>query len=162
MNFLRPLICLVASLSLQAQTLELQAKGGGELKIGATSYRFALTDLSTAPAKGGLSGALKLTGNLVPKDGSAGTFHMTLIVLKSGGLYTLRIERRNGKAYPDSWAATLKTKTRALKLEDRPGGRVEIQCEGPLTGVIAQRPTQADWSGTLWAVFPGETEVATN
>lgn len=161
MNFLHPLICFTASLSLQAQVIDLQAKGGGDLKIGATSYQFVLTDLTSAPAKAGLPGAVKLVGNLVPKDGS-GAFHLSLTILKNGTLFTLNIERRNGKAYPDSWAATLKTKTRAPRMEDRPGGRIEIQCEGPLTGVIAQKPTKADWSGTLWAVFPGESGSSTN
>jgi hypothetical protein len=154
MNLLRPLICFVVSLTLRGQAIDLKAKGGGELKIGAISYQFVLTDLGTAPAKGGLPGAVKLVGNLVPKDGS-GTFHMTLTVLNTGSLYTLHLERRKGQAYPDSWAATVNTKTRALRLDERPGGRIEIQCEGPLTGVLSQKPTNAEWSGVLWAVFPG-------
>ncbi|MBI1753229.1 MAG: hypothetical protein HY014_00360 [Acidobacteria bacterium] len=156
MNFLRLPLCLglAQTLTLQGQTVDLKAKGGGTLKIGATTYDFALTDLATAPPAGGLPGALKLVGRLVPKDGS-GAFRMTLTLLNTGSLYTLRIERRQGQTYPDSWAATAKTKTRALRLEERPGGRVEIQCEGPLAGVISQRPAKADWSGRLWAEFPG-------
>lgn len=154
MNFLRPLICLGVSLNLQAQTIDLKAKGGGELKIGATRYTFILTDLGTAPPAGGLPGAVRLVGRLAPKDGS-GAFQMTLTVLNTGSLYTLHIERRQGRSYPDTWAATAKTKTRALRLDERPGGRIELQCEGPLTGVVSQRPTQAEWSGRLWAVFPG-------
>ena len=148
------LFLFAASLSLRAQVVELKARGGGALKIGATSYQFALDEVWVAPAKGGLPGAVKLVGSLVPDSGGPG-FRMTLSVLKTGALYMLTIERRNGRAYPDSWAATVKTKTKALRMEAQPGGRIEIQCEGPLTGVIAQRPAHAAWSGTLWAEFPG-------
>ncbi len=151
---LKPILGLIACLSLQAQVLELKLQGGGELTIGATTYQFSLKNLSMAPAKGGLPGALKLEGDLLPRNGGR-HFHLALTVLKNGALYLLNIYRRNGQAYPDSWCATLKTRATVLRLEDRPGGRIEIQCEGPLTGVIAQRPASASWSGTLWALIPG-------
>jgi hypothetical protein len=154
MNFLRALPFLALGAVVSAQALDLKPKGGGELKIGGTTYRFELTNLTSAPPKSGLPGAVKLEGNLVPADGGA-KLHMGLTVLKGGGLYMLRVERKAAGSYPDNWAATTKTWARPLKLEDRPGGRVEIQCGGGLTGVIAQRPQEATWSGTLWAVFPG-------
>ncbi|HJW73978.1 MAG TPA: hypothetical protein VJ486_14225 [Geothrix sp.] len=139
---------------LPAQEVVIKAQGGGDLKIGANSYQFTLEAFYTAPPKGGLPGAVKFSGLLSAKDGSA-PFHMDLSVLKNGTLYMLTIQRRNGRSYPDSWNATQKTKTRFLKLEDRPGGRFELRCEGMLTGVISQKPAQANWSGTLWAVQPG-------
>lgn len=155
MNRLRFLLSLFIALSLQAQgSVELKAVGGGELKIGATTYLFTLADLSMAPPKGGLPGAVKLTGTLASRDGSPG-FRMDLTVLKNGTLYMLVIQRRMGQAYPDSWNATPKTRVRILKMEDRLGGRVEIRCDGPLTGVLAQKPVQASWTGSLWATFPG-------
>lgn len=153
MNFLNPLPSLVLCATPSAQMVEMKPKGGGELKIGDTLYRFDLTRLSTAPPKGNLSGAVKLEGNLVPQD-AARAFHLTLTVLKDGSLYMLRIDRRPPGSYPDTWAATPKTRTRVLKLEDRPGGRIEIRCEGRLTGVLGQQPQDRPWSGTLWAVFP--------
>jgi hypothetical protein len=90
----------------------------------------------------------------VPEAGRP--FHLVLTVLKDGSLYLMHMKRTLPNAYPDNWAATTKTCAHALKLEDRPGGRVELRCEGPLTGIIAQRPQDATWSGTLWATFPGE------
>lgn len=157
MNFLRTLPCLALCAAMNAQVIDLKPQGGGDLKIGNTLYRFEPTGLSSAPPKGGLPGAVKLEGNLVPQDGTQ-AFHMVLTLLKDGSLYMLRIERRTSGVYPDSWAATLKTRTRALRLEDGPGGRVEIRCEGRLTGIVAKRPQEATWSGTFWAVFPGAVE----
>ena len=133
----------------------LKPEGGGELRIGGTSYRFEPTGLGSAPAGGGLPGLIRLEGDLLPK-GASRPFHMTLTVMKDGSLYMLRIERRTSpRAYPDSWAATQTTRIRALKLKDRPGGRIELSCEGSLTGILARRPENAPWSGTIWAVFPG-------
>ena len=158
MNFLRVLPCLGLCACLGAQGMDLRPKGGGDLRIGGTQYRFELTDLSSAPPKGGLPGAVKLEGNLTPKDSSR-PFHMTLTVLKNGSLYLLYIHRSPSSGYPDSWSPSLKARakacTHALKLEDRPGGRVELSCEGTLTGMIGRQPKEAIWSGTLWAEFPG-------
>jgi|GEM_PF-4826606 hypothetical protein len=153
MNFLRVLPHLVLCVAMSAQIIDLKPKGGGNLKIGGVSYRFELTGLMSAPPKGGLPGAIRLEGNLVPDAGHP--FHMVLTVLKSGSLYLMHMERNLPNAYPDNWAATPKTRIHALKLEDRPGGRVELRCEGPVTGIIAQRPQDATWSGTIWATFPG-------
>ena len=153
MNFLRALPCLAASVFLGAQPAELLPSGGGELRIGATPYQFRLAKLSTAPPKAGLPGAVRLEGDLVP-PGAARPFHLVLTVLKDGTLYLMRLERATPGGYPDTWAATVKTRTRLIKLEDRPGGRIEIRCEGPLTGIIAKRPQEAAWSGTLWAEIP--------
>jgi hypothetical protein len=157
MYFPRVLSCLTLCGCLGAQAVLLKPKGGGELRIGPTLYRFDLTNLTFAPAKGGLSGAVKLEGSLVPGDRSR-PFRMALTVLKDGSLYMLRIDRKGADAYPDTWAATAKTHTRALRLEDRPGGRIDLRCEGPLTGIIAKRPQTATWSGQLWAVSPGGGE----
>lgn len=155
MNFRLALPCLAFCGALSAQMVVLKPEGGGELRIGKTPYRFELTGLGSAPAAGGLPGLIRLEGDLLPK-GASQSFHMVLTVMKDGSLYMLRIERRaTPQAYPDSWAATQKTRTRALKLEDRPGGRVELSCEGALTGILAKHPENATWSGTLWAVFPG-------
>jgi len=157
MNFQPVLIGLAFCGALQAQGMVLRPRGGGELRIANQRYRFQLTDLSTAPPKGGLPGAIRLEGNLQPQDGS-GPFHLVLTVLAGGSLYMLQIQRKRPGGYPDNWAATLKTHTHALKWVDRPGGRIEIQCEGSLTGIIAKQPKEAEWSGTLWGIFPGGGE----
>jgi hypothetical protein len=158
MNFPRILHGLGLCACLGAQGLDLSPKGGGDLRIGGTQYRFELTGLSSAPPKGGLPGAVKLEGNLIAGDSSR-PFHMTLTVLKNGSLYLLYIHRSASGGYPDSWSpslqARLKASTRALRLEDRPGGRIELSCEGTLTGMIGRQPREANWSGALWAVFPG-------
>jgi len=60
-----------------------------------------------------------------------------------------------GRSYPDSWNATAKTRVHILKLDDQMGGRVEISCEGPLTGVVEQNPVNADWSGQIWGEISG-------
>jgi hypothetical protein len=147
------LLCLPALLG--AQEIDIKPVGGGEIKIGAAKYQFQLAGLSTAPSKGGLAGAVKVEGDLVPEMGGL-PFHMTLTLLRDGTLYMLRLERRSSpKAYPDTWAATAKTRVRPLRMEERPGGRIELRCEGPLSGYIAQRPQEAAWSGTIWAVLPG-------
>lgn len=155
MNLRAALPILVLGGCLGAQMVQMKPKGGGTLKIGDISYRLEVTDLQTAPAKGGLPGVVRMHGNLLP-PGGAHPFHMILTVMKDGSLYMLQIERKAHGAYPDTWAATQKTRTRALRLVDRPGGKVEIRCEGRLTGIIAKHPQEADWSGTLWAIFPGE------
>lgn len=154
MNFRSSLSLLALSGILSAQMVQMKPDGGGTLKIGDTSYRLDLMDLQTTPAKGATPGLVRLQGNLLPPDGSR-PFHITLTLMKNGSLFMLNIGRKAPGAYPDSWAATQKTCTRVIKLEDRPGGRVEFKCEGPLTGVISQKPAQAEWSGRLWAVFPG-------
>lgn len=155
MNFLRPLAALCLGLTLQAQAVGLQATGGGKLKIGTTTYRFELEALFTAPPKGGLPGAFRIRGHLIPA-GPGQPFDLDLTVLKTGTLYMLRIDRKGTGSYPDSWAATIKTRTRPLSLQDGPGGRVEVECLGTLTGIIARKPRTAAWQGRIWATFPGE------
>lgn len=157
MNFLRTLSCLALCCVMEGQALDLAPQGGGTLKIDGVPYRFEVTDLSSAPPKGGLPGAIRLEGRLVPQ-GATQAFRLSLTVLKDGSLYMLRIERKAPGSYPDSWAATLKTIARAERLEDRPGGRIDIHCEGPLTGVVAGHPKNSSWSGSLWARFPGGGE----
>jgi hypothetical protein len=154
MNFLCALPCFGLCAILGAQAIDLKPKGGGDLRIGETRYQFELADLSSAPPRGGLPGAVRLEGDLVPLTPGR-PFHMVLTVLKNGSLYLLHIDRRSPHSYPDSWAPTAKARTRALALEDRPGGRIELRCEGILTGIIARQPQKAAWSGTLWAIFPG-------
>jgi hypothetical protein len=154
MNFPRALSLVALCTALGAQTIDLRPRGGGELKIGASSYRFEPTGLMSAPPKGGLPGAVRLEGDLVPQ-GAGLPFHLVLTVLKNGTLYLMHMERGAPHSYPDTWAATPGSRTLAIRLEDRPGGRVELRCEGPVTGIIAKRPENATWSGTLWAVFPG-------
>ncbi|MDP1832763.1 MAG: hypothetical protein Q8K67_11940 [Geothrix sp.] len=154
MNFPSPLPSLVLCVALHAQVVDVKPQGGGDLKIGNTLYRFELMNLRSAPAKGGLPGAVKLQGRLVAKDGTP-DFQLDLTVLKNGSIYMLNIHRKASGAYPDNWAATQKTHTRALVMEVRAGGRIELRCEGRLTGIIARQPREAPWSGTLWAVFPG-------
>ncbi|WP_257309181.1 hypothetical protein [Geothrix fuzhouensis] len=155
MNFLRPLAALCLACTLQAQTIDAQATGGGELKIGARTYRFELKALFTAPPKGGLPGAFRFQGRLVP-TGSEQPFDLDLTVLKTGTLYMLRIDRKGVDSYPESWAATLKTRIRPISMKDGPGGRVEVECLGTLSGIIARKPQVATWQGRIWATFPGE------
>lgn len=151
MNFLRPLPCLLASLVLTAAQPPIQ--GGGTLTLGAESFQFEPRGAATAPPRGGLPGAIRLKGVLIPAKGGR-TITLNLVVLKNGQLYTLSL-RRGGKAdYPDTWAAEAGTRVKVLILEDHPGGRVELACEGPLTGVVGQRPVSSQWHGRLWAAFP--------
>jgi hypothetical protein len=158
MHFLYTLSCFSLCAGLSAQGMNLKPQGGGDLRIGGISYRFELTELSSAPSKGGLPGAVKLEGNLISPDAGR-PFHMALTVLKSGSLYLLYIHRATSNGYPDSWSpalnARIKARTKALSLEDRPGGRIELRCEGTLTGIIAKQPKESTWSGTIWAIFPG-------
>jgi hypothetical protein len=153
MNFLRLLAALCLGLTLQAQAIDALAMGGGELKIGTVTYRFELKALFTAPPKGGLPGAFRIQGRLVPTDASP-AFDLDLTLLKTGTLYMLRIDRKGAASYPDSWAATAKTRLRPVSLQDGPGGRVEVECLGTLSGVIARKPRTAAWQGHLWATFP--------
>jgi len=153
MNFRTDLTALLLCGSLPAQMVPVKPSGGGELMIQGVPYTLDLTTLSSAPPKGGLSGAIRLEGELLPKDGSA-PFHLALTLLKDGTFYQLRIERQTTPPLTDHWAATLKTRIKVRSLADRPGGRVELRCEGPLTGIITQHPQDTTWSGTLWGVFP--------
>lgn len=155
MNFLRPLAALCLGPLLQAQALDLQAQGGGDLKIGGLAYRFELGTLYSAPPKGGLPGAIRIRGRLVP-EGPSRPWDLDMTLLKSGVLYMLRISRKGSDGYPDSWAATLKTRIQAISLHDGPGGRVEVACLGTLSGVVARRPRTEAWQGRIWAIFPGE------
>jgi hypothetical protein len=158
MNLLHSLPFTCLCLPLMAQVLDLKPRGGGALRIGETSYRVQVIRLSSAPPKGGLPGAVKLEGDLVPQDGTR-PFHMVLTVLKDGTLYLLHIQRQAPNAYPDTWSPSLnprlRGRVRATRLEDRPGGRVEFHFEGGLTGIINQLPRDTTWSGTVWAIFPG-------
>ena len=151
MNFLRPLPCLLATLVLTAAPPPIQ--GGGALTLDGATFRFEPHSAATAPPRGGLPGAIRLRGVLIPVKGGR-TIALDLVVLKDGRLYTLSL-RRDGKAdYPDTWAAVAGTRVKVLALEDRPGGRVELACEGPLTGVVGRRPVSSRWKGRLWAAFP--------
>jgi len=154
MNFLVPLPCFLLAASMHAQMEQLKPEGGGRLTIGARSYQLEVSDLRSARAKPGLPGAIHLGGRLIPPDGSQ-PFQLALTLLKDGSIYLLRIERRPAQGYPDTWAAGRTTRTRVLRLEDRPGGRLELQCEGRLTGVLGKVPQEAVWAGRLWAQFPG-------
>ena len=156
MNFPRPLPWLLLPAALTAGQAPLQ--GGGNLTLGGAAYRFVPQDLSLAEPKGGLPGAVRIRGELVPEAGGA-PYHMELVVLRSGRLYLLHLRRGARGQYPDTWAATLSTRVRILALGDHPGGRLELACEGRLTGVVGRRPVSAPWAGRIWAVFPEpETE----
>lgn len=159
MRFRRTWIFLLLALLVQSvEPLPLSAGGGGSLKIGGGHYRFVLQDLVTIGTKDRSSGVLKFVGRLIPGDGTL-PYQMTLTLLKNGTVYMMTIQRRRGNAYPDSWNATANTRVRILKLNDRLGGRVELDCEGPLVGVVGQRPVQADWSGQIWGVITGEVKA---
>ena len=153
MNLRNTLPFLFLAGFLSAQMVESKPQGGGMLKIGEAVYRFEPMDLRSAPPRNGLPAVIRLEGRLVPVDGSP-SFHLILTLLKDGSIYLLKLERKTPGGYPDSWAATLKTRTHLLKMEDHPGGIVELRCEGRLTGIMAKRPQDADWSGILWASFP--------
>lgn len=155
MNFFRLLTALCLGAALQAQSVEAQAAGGGALKIGPTAYTFELKALYTAAPKGGLPGAFRIQGRLVP-EGPGKPLDLDLTLLKTGTLYSLRIDHKVAGAYPDSWSATARTRLRPLFLQDGPGGRVEVECLGTLTGVVDRKPRTAAWQGRLWAQFPGE------
>jgi hypothetical protein len=153
MRFSRSWILPVVVFTVQSfDPLPLNASGGGKLKIGDGAYRFAVEDLATIRAKGSFPGALKFVGRLIPGDGTA-PYRMTLTLLKTGTIYTMVIQRRKGKAYPESWNATIQTRMHILKLDDRMGGRVEISCEGPLIGIIGGKSVNADWSGLISGVI---------
>ena len=155
MNFPRALPSLFLALGLQAQAplLEAVVRGGGELHLDGTAYRLEPESVASIPARAGLPPLIRLTGRLVPGD-PAHAFDLELSLLKDGTLYLLRLVRPTPGGYPDSWAATGRTRVRLLRLEDRSGGRVELACSGPLTGVIGRRPRNGTWRGTLWAELP--------
>jgi hypothetical protein len=83
---------------------------------------------------------------------------LELVVLKDGRLYLLNLRHKGKDGYPDTWAGTEKTRVKVLTLEDHPGGRVELECGGPLTGVVNRKPAMARWQGRLWVVFPEPSE----
>ncbi|WP_243315848.1 hypothetical protein [Geothrix paludis] len=155
MNFLRALPCLFLAFGLQAQApgLEAVVRGGGDLTLDGIPYRLELASVASIPARSGLPPLVRLTGRLVPEE-AARAFDLELSVLKNGTLYMLRVVRQKSGGYPDSWAATGKTRVRFTRLEDRSGGRLELACSGPLTGVIGRKPRNATWRGSLWAELP--------
>jgi hypothetical protein len=155
MNFLRALPCLLLAFGLRAQVpgLEAVVRGGGDLTIDGVPYHLELAAVASIPARSGLPPLVRLTGRLVP-GGPALAFDLELVVLKDGTLYTLRLVRQRPGAYPDSWAATGKTRVRFTRLEDHSGGRLELACSGPVTGVIGRQPRTATWRGSLWAELP--------
>lgn len=156
MNFPSALPCLFLCLALQAGQAPLQ--GSGHLALDGAGYRFIPADLALAAPKGGLPGALRLKGELVPEAGGP-AYALELVVLRNGRLYLLSLRRGSKGQYPDTWAATLGTHVKILALEDHPGGRVELEVGGRLTGVVGRRPITASWEGHIWAVFPEpETE----
>ena len=155
MNFLRALPCLLIPLALAATPPH--PDGGGSLTIGAERYRFEPKDVASAYPMGGLPGAIRLRGSLLP-EGPGRAFELELVVLKDGRLYLLNLHRKGKDGYPDTWAATEKTGVKVIALEDHPGGRVELACKGPLTGVVGRKPVTASWQGHLWAVFPEPAE----
>lgn len=155
MNFLRPLPWLMLPVALAASQGAIL--GGGTLTLGHTAYRFAPKDVATAGPKDGLPGALRIKGDLVPETGGR-TYALELVVLRTGHLYLLNLRHGEKGRYPDTWAATLGTRVKILALEDHPGGRVELACEGRLTGVVDRKPVSASWQGQLWAIFPEPEE----
>lgn len=155
MNFLRPLPWLMLPAALAAGQAPLQ--GGGSLTLGQAAYRFVPKDLATADPKGGLPGALRIKGQLVPEAGGA-AYALELVVLRDGQLYLMSLRRGGKGQYPDTWAATPGTRVKVLALEDHPGGRVELEVEGRLTGVVDRKPVSASWQGRLWARFPEPDE----
>ena len=155
MNFPRPLPWLMLPLALAAGQGPL--RGGGTLSLGGAAFHFVPKDLATADPKGGLPGALRLKGELVPEAGGP-AYALEMVVLRNGRLYLLSLRRGAKGQYPDTWAATLGTRVKVLTLEDHPGGRVELEVEGRLTGVVDRKPVSASWQGRLWAVFPEPDE----
>ncbi|HEX9009297.1 MAG TPA: hypothetical protein VF804_02940 [Holophagaceae bacterium] len=151
MNFLHPLPWLILPVALAASQGPIQ--GGGTLTLGHTAYRFMPKDLAAAGPKEGLPGALRIRGELIPETGGP-VYTLELVVLRNGRLYLLNLRHGTRGQYPDTWAATLSTRVRILALEDHPGGRVELACEGRLTGVVDRRPVSGSWQGHLWAIFP--------
>jgi len=155
MNFRHALPCLLMTAALTAGQTALQ--GGGALMIGTARYRFVPRDLALAEPKGGLAGALRIKGELLPEAGGP-PIALELVVLRDGRLYLLSLRRGEKGAYPDSWAATLETRVRISTLEDHPGGRVKLACEGRLSGVVGRKPVSLPWHGQLWAIFPEPEE----
>lgn len=130
-----------------------QPLGGGVLKIQGQAYRFEPAAAFLLPPTQGLGRSLHLQGKLVPASGH-GDFQFSMTVLLKGGLYMLVLQRKGRGSYPDTWAATRGTRVEVRSLEDRPGGRVVLRCQGPLNGVIALRPETGSWSGQIWATLP--------
>lgn len=149
MNFLRALPALVLALPMWAQTpgLEEIVQGGGEVTLDGLVHRFEPSTVTTLPD------LVRLTGRLVPPEPDR-AFDFELALKKDGTLQRLQILRQAPGGYPDTWAATEKTRIRFRVLEDRSGGRVEIICAGPLTGVVGRQPKHALWKGLLWVVLP--------
>jgi hypothetical protein len=127
--------------------------GGGGLTLAGKAYRFQPTGLSVARPKGGLPGAIRLAGSLVPTSGDS-PFRLSMTFLRSGQLYLMEIRRGGKGQYPDTWAATPGTHLKIPSLQTRPGGRIEVVCTGTLTGVIGQKPAEGRWNGRIWVVVP--------
>ena len=155
MKFLSALPCLTLAFGLQAQApgLEAVVRGGGDLTLDGAAYRLELASVASTPARLGLPPLIQLRGRLVP-EAPARAFDLELTVLKNGTLYLLRLTRPGPGGYPDSWAATARTRARITLLEDRSGGRLELACSGPLTGIIGRKPKGSVWKGSLWAELP--------
>lgn len=150
MNFpLGPILLLPAMLAAGP----VQPSGGGILTLQGRRYRFEPSSISLMAPTQGLSRSLHLQGRLVPESGH-GAFQISMTVLLKGGLYLLVMQRKGRGSYPDTWAATRETQVEVRSLEDRPGGRVVLRCQGPLNGVIALRPEAGSWSGQIWATLP--------
>lgn len=132
-------------------------RGGGTLRVADVSYRFEPSELASARPKTGQPDAFRMKGRLVPL-GPGRPFGLELILLKDGRLYELKIQRKEPGGYPETWAATQKTRVKIQKLDDRPGGRIEVSLEGPLTGIMGRKPTDGLCIGTFWAGFPDESD----
>lgn len=152
MNFLRAFL-LSLPLAMPLASAPGMIEGGGELRLAGTAYRFQPTGLAVARPKDGLPGAIRLRGDLLP-DSGGGAFKLSLVFLRSGQLYLLDIRRGGKGRYPDTWAATPQTRLKILSLQLHPGGRVELVCQGLLTGVIGQKPVQGPWKGRIWVAVP--------
>ncbi|MDE3034117.1 MAG: hypothetical protein KGI56_10665, partial [Acidobacteriota bacterium] len=64
MNFSRALPGLLLAAGLSAAPA--MVEGGGQLTLAGTGYRFQPAGLFVAPPKGGLPGAIRMTGDLIP------------------------------------------------------------------------------------------------
>ncbi|WP_306592018.1 hypothetical protein [Geothrix sp. 21YS21S-4] len=155
MNFPRALACLLLLTAQDARAFQAEeiVRGGGALTLDGTAYRFEPAAVMAVPAGNGLPALIRLTGRLVP-EGPGAPFELQLTVMKTGGIYMLRILRDKPGGYPDSWSATQKTRARIVQFEDRSGGRLELACSGSLTGIVARRPRNAEWRGSLWMMLP--------
>jgi hypothetical protein len=146
-------------LALTGPTIQAQSpalKGGGEVVLAGTRYRFEPESLmaSTAAVEG--KQVLQVRGRLVAED-PATALDIELITLGTRMIYRLNLVRHEGSAEKVRWGANLKTQVEvAAPGHPQDGDRATFKVQGPLVGMVEGTAKRATWSGSFWAGFSVE------